>query len=395
MRPQTAEFQGGRSLITGSLVIAALGLVACFIGALVDVRQLLFSYLAAWTCAVFLAVGALVTLLTCHAMNAGWPTAVRRILEALVSPFPVLLVLVIPVLAGLPLLYPWLHPERIADEHARHVVEHKMGYLNPGFFVVRALIYFGIWIVLATLLRRWSFEQDRGAKAGAIRHRMYLLSGFSLPVVALTITFSSFDWLMSLETTWYSTMFPVYVFATGFVGAIGLLTVFTYAAQRSGHLVGLGESHYYALGRLLLAFTIFWAYAAFFQFMLIWIGNRPDEVTFFLDRWVGPWRATSALLVLGRFIAPFILLMPYAIKRRPHQLSWMAIWIVVATYVDTHWLVEPNLRRTGFPYHWMDIAAIALVFGLSTAFATWRLRGRPIVPIHDPRLDEAFAYRSV
>lgn len=394
MKPRDVEFQGGRTLITGALVLAAIGLLVSIIGAFVDLRQLCFSYLAAWTCAVFLAVGALITLLTCNAMRAGWPTAVRRILETMVAPFPVLAALFVPLIPALPLIYPWVHPDRIADEHARRILEHKTPYLNPGFFVVRAIIFFAIWIAIAAVLRRWSFTQDRDTRAD-VKDKMYVTSGFMLPVVAITVVFSSFDWLMSVEKTWYSTMYPIYVFATGFVGAVALLTALVYAAQRAGYLEGLGESHYYALGRLLLAFTIFWAYAAFFQFMLIWIANKPEEVAFYLDRWVGPWKTTSALLVFTRFLAPFVLLMPYRIKRRPRQLTAMAIWVVVSTYIDTHWLVMPALRSHGFPYHWLDFATLAFVGGLTVAFATWRLRGRPIVPIHDPRLDEAFAYRSV
>lgn len=394
MKPKDLEFQGGRSVIVGALVLAALGFLVSLIGAFVDVRQLFFSYLAAWACAVYLAVGALITLLTCHAMRAGWPTAVRRILETMVAPLPLLAVLFVPVIATLRLVYPWVHPELITDEHARRVIEHKAPYLSPGFFVARGVLYFVIWIIIAFALRRWSFQQDRDARAD-VKGKMYVLSGFMLPVVAITIVFSSFDWLMSVEKTWYSTMYPIYVFATGFVGAVALLTALVYAAQRAGYLEGLGASHYYALGRLLLAFTIFWAYAAFFQFMLIWIANKPDEVAFYLDRWTGPWKTTSALLVFTRFIAPFVLLMPYRIKRRPPRLTAMAIWIVVSTYIDIHWLVMPALRSHGFPYHWLDFSTLAFVFGLTAAFAVWRLRGRPIVPIHDPRLEEAFAYRSV
>ncbi|MFT3764300.1 MAG: hypothetical protein QM820_02070 [Minicystis sp.] len=393
MTPPVIAF-GGQRLTRVSLVIAAVGLVAAVIGAFVDVQKLLFSYLAAWLTAVYLAVGALVLLLTIHAMRAGWPTAVRRLLESMVATLPVLAVLFLPILAGLGLLYPWVHPDRIADEHARHIVEHRAPYLNPGFFVVRAVIYFAIWIAIAVVLRRWSFAQDEGARPD-LKHKMYVASGFLLPVVAITLVFSSFDWVMSLEPTWYSTMFPIYVFASGFVGAIGLLTAVTYAAERSGTLAGLHESHYYALGRLLLAFTIFWAYAAFFQFMLIWIADKPEEVAFFLDRWEGPFRAASILLVMARFVVPFVLLMPYRIKRRPRPLTWMALWIVASTYIDFHWLSAPLLRRRALPYNLLDLAAIALVGGVAVAFGAWRLRGRAVVPVHDPRLEEAFAYRSV
>lgn len=393
MSARNTAFDGGR-LLRISLLIAAVGLVASFVGAFFDLRRLAFSYLAAWVTATYLAVGALVLLLTVHAMRAGWPTAVRRLLEAVVATLPALAVLFLPILPLLGQLYPWVHPERLADEHARHVIEHRAAYMSPGFFVVRGGIYFAIWIASAAALRRWSFTQDEPGHAD-VKDRMYVTSGLLLPVVSLTIVFSSFDWVMSLEPTWYSTMFPVYVFGSGFVGALGVLTVMTHAAERAGYLEGLHASHYYALGRLLVAFVIFWAYAAFFQFMLIWIADKPEEISFYLDRWEGPWRAISLLLVVTRFAVPFVVLLPYAIKRRPRELAWMAGWIAVATYIDFHWLVVPAMRRAVFPYHGLDLAAAALVFGLVTAFGAWRLRGRPVVPVHDPRLEEAFAYRSV
>ncbi|XXX82558.1 hypothetical protein WMF30_27770 [Sorangium sp. So ce134] len=393
MNRDAIEYKGGAT-IAASLAIAALGGVAALIGGFVDLRRFFFSYLAAWSFAVFLSVGALVTLLTCNAMRAGWPTAVRRLLETMVAPLPLLAALFVPILVGLDTLYPWMHPERIAEEHARRILEHRAPYFNPAFFVVRSVIYFAVWIAVALVLRRRSFAQDREPRAD-VKDPMYGLSGAMLPVVAITIVFSSFDWLMSLEATWYSTMFPVYVFASAFVTAVGALTVLSYAAQTSGYLARLNDSHYYALGRLLLAFTIFWAYAAYFQFMLIWIANKPDEVSFFLDRWAGPWRPTSVLVVLTRFVVPFLILMSYAIKRRPRRLSRMALWVVASGYIDFHWLVVPATGRHGFAYHWLDLAMLGVVGGLSTAFAAWRLRGRPVVPVHDPRLEEAFAYRSV
>jgi hypothetical protein len=312
----------------------------------------------------------------------------------MLAPFPILAVLFLPVMAGYRVLFPWGHPEEFLDEGVRRGLEHRAPYLNPGFFFARAVIYFAIWIALSAVLRRWSFEQDRAENLEASR-KTYVVSAFALPIVGLTIIFSSVDWLMALSPEWRSTMFPVYVFGSGFVGAIALLTALTYAAHRAGFLPELDTSHYYALGRLLLAFTIFWAYAAFFQLMLIWIANEPGEAVFFLERWQGVWKGTSILLFFARFGVPFILLMPYGIKRRPRRLTRMAILIVVATYIDFHWLVMPAMHRGGSPFNLFDLATAAVVGGLCTAFAVWRHAGRPVVPLHDPRLAEAFAYRSV
>src|SRR5207249_4753454 len=157
------------------------------------------------------------------------------------------------------------------------------------------------WIVTSTLLRKWSLYRDADPAAD-VGSKLYVFSAAALPAVALEISFAAFDWLMSLTPTWSSTMFPVYFFAGGFVAAIALLSVATHYARESGHLPLVSDSHYYALGRLLLAFTIFWGYAAFFQFLLIWMGNRPDEATYYLTRARGAWRVMTAILAGGQFL---------------------------------------------------------------------------------------------
>ena len=189
-------------------------------------------------------------------------------------------------------------------------------------------------------------------------------------------------------------MYPVYFFAGGFVAALALLTIVTYLASESGVLPGIGASHFYALGRLLLAFTIFWAYAAFFQFMLIWIGNKPDEVGFYLLRVHGAWRVMTVLLVAAQFLVPFCLLLNYRLKRHGRPLAAVAAWILAAHYIDVHWLIAPAARADRFPLHWLDLAALLTVTGFSLGVALLSLRGRHVLPIHDPKLPEALRYQS-
>ncbi|WP_437963316.1 hypothetical protein WMF04_26710 [Sorangium sp. So ce260] len=388
-------FRGGRALVTRSLGLALVGAVLLVIGVFVDRERLFYAYLAAYAYAVTTAVGALLFLMICHAMGATWPVAVRRLAEAIVGALPLLAALFIPLLFGLDALYgEWLHPESIGDEHVRAIVVHKQPYLNRPFFLVRTGIYFAVWLGFGALLRRGSIRGDRApALAGGGRLRTISIAG--LPPVALTLSFASFDWLMSLAPTWVSTMFPVYVFAGGFVAAIALLTVIAFAAERAGLLPGLRASHYYALGRLLLAFTIFWAYAAFFQFMLMWIADKPEEVEFYLLRSHGSWGFATLVLVLARFVIPFAILLNYGIKRRPAWLSAVAVWIVAAHYLDMHWLVAPEAPGARAPLHWLDLAALLAVVGPCVAFAALRLRGKPLAPINDPALPAALRYESV
>ncbi|AUX44137.1 hypothetical protein SOCE26_055990 [Sorangium cellulosum] len=395
MNRRIPTFRGGRAIVAWSLGLALLGGLLLVAGAFVDPTRLFYAYLAAYAYAVSTAVGALIFLMICHAMGATWPVAVRRLLEAILGALPALAALFVPLLFGLGSLYgEWLRPESIEDEHVRAIVLHKTPYLNLPFFLIRTAIYFVVWLVLAALLRHGSLRGDARpelARGGRLR----TISVAGLPLVALALSFAAFDWLMSLQPTWVSTMFPVYVFAGGFVAAIALLTVLAFASDRAGLLPGLSTSHYYALGRLLLAFTIFWAYAAFFQFMLMWIADRPEEAEFYLHRAHGPWGAVSLALVLARFVIPFLILLNYGIKRRPAWLSAVAAWILAAHYIDVHWLVVPDAPGERAPYHWLDLAALLAVVGPCVALAALRLRGKPLVPVNDPALPAAFRYESV
>ncbi len=395
MIPVIPAFRGGRRLVQVSGGLALLGAAALALGAFVDPTRLFFSYLAAYAYAASTAVCALILLMICNAMRATWPVAVRRLLEAIVGALPLLAVLFVPILLGAETLYHgWLRPEDITDEHARALVEHKRSYLNLPFFLVRAGVYFVVWIACGELLRRWSLKADADPALAASR-RPDIFSAVALPPVAFAFSFAAFDWLMSLEPTWYSTMFPVYVFAGGFVAALALLTALTRAAERGALLPKLSESHYYALGRLLLAFTIFWAYAAYFQFMLQWIANLPEEVEFYLHRAHGGWGTVAAALVVVQFAIPFLLLLNYRLKRRPGLLAAVALWILAAHYIDVHWLVVPAAPGHPARYHWLDLAALVAVVSASVAFAALRLRGKRMAPVNDPALPAALRYESV
>jgi hypothetical protein len=389
---ESPVFRGGARALRIALALGATGSIALVLGAFVDRRRFFFSYLTAYAFATSVAVGALIFLLICHAMRAGWPIVVRRIVEAIVSTFPLLAVLFVPLVFGLDALYPWLTPERLIDARERALVAHKRPYLNLSFFLARTALFFVIWLVVAGLLRRWSERQDV-EPAVDVRGRVYRLSVGALPVVALATSFAAFDWLMSLTPTWSSSMFPVYFFAGGFVAAIALVSLSAYGAQASGHLLMISSSHYYALGRLLLAFTVFWAYAAFFQFMLIWLADRPDEATFYLARANGPWTAMTVLLVAGHFVVPFALLLNYRLKRNASFVGAMGAWILVFHYLDIHWLVVPYARPGGFPLHWLDACALLAVGGFAVAAGLHGARGRRLVP-NDPRLEEALSYES-
>lgn len=392
MNGEHGIYHGGDRLLRWSFALAVLGAAGLVIGAFLDPRQLFLAYLTAYAFAVSIAGGALIFLMIGHAMNAGWPVVVRRLTETIVATLPLLALLFVPLLFGLHTLYPWTRPETLSDEVTRHIVLARRPYHDLPFFLVRSAIYLGVWAVIGTLLRRWSLARDADPLAD-VNGRMRALSAGALPAVAVTLSFASFDWLMSLTPGWFSTMYPVYWFAGGFVAALALLVLLTFAAQERGYLPDVSLAHYHALGRMLLAFVVFWAYAAYFQFFLIWIANRPDEVGFFADRAQGPWIVVTVVLVLAQFVAPFFALLSYRLKHRPQQLAFVAAWILVAHYLDVHWLVMPAARPR-VPFHWLDLAALLAVGGACTAFSVSRLRGRAMLPIHDPALSRAIRYQS-
>jgi hypothetical protein len=326
-----------------------------------------------------------------HAMNAAWPTAIRRLCELGFSATPLLILLYVPLLWSTR-LYPWAHPERVADHHRRELVLHKLPVMNAPFFFVRAFAFLLLWTLVAELLRRWSLDMDRPG-APSLKDRLRAFSCALLPLVGITGTFAAFDWIMSLSPDFYSTMYGLYVLSGGFVAAVGLVAIMMMAAQRAGWLVEVNRSHWYAIGRLLFAFLIFWAYTGFFQYMLVWIGNRPIEARYYIERFRPGDLWTSWFLVVGHFFVPWLILLSYAVKRHRSSVTALGAWLLAAHYVDIHWLVGAR-RDDAQAWQWPDAPALLLVGGLCVAFALWRQRGRLLSAIHDPDYAVGIHYES-
>ncbi len=385
-------FHGGRAPLIAAGV-GVLGLLVFLIGVFVDRRQAFHSYLAAWAWAASLPLGALLFVMTGHLMGSVWTIPFRRISEAVVGAFPAVAILFIPLVFGLGDLYSWAGaPGPGADDpHVRHLIHHKAPYLRPSFFVVRAGVYLALWTGVGYLLCRWSFRQDRDPAAPAGTPRV--ISGAALPAMALTLTFAAFDWLMSLMPQWFSAAFGLYFFAGAAVGGLALVAAASAHANRTVLAGALAPSHFHALGKLLFAFVVVWAYIAYSQGFITWIANKPEEVVWYVARARGSWGWVTLILVLGHFFYPFFLMLPREVKRRSSLLTGAALWLLVFHYLDIHWLVLPALR-SGFYPHWLDLAALAGVGGSAAAFALWRLRGRPIVAVGDPRLPAGMRYTT-
>jgi hypothetical protein len=371
---------------------AVLGGLACaFLGA-ANPKQFLFSWLVAFLFFLSLALGGLFFVLIQYASQGGWGIVVRRIGETVFATIPAMAALFVPLLLGLGTLYSWAAPG--AAEHDA-LLQWKSPYLNVPFFLIRALLFFGIWSFIAIVYYRGSRSQDATADP-MVSARLRRFAGPGIIVLALTSAFASVDWIMSLTPRWYSTMFGVYFFSGAFVGFIALVSVVAVAMRRAGLLeTVITVEHLHDLGKFLFAFTCFWAYIAFSQFFLIWYANLPEEAVWYKARIEGSWMQVSLVLMAGHFVAPFFYLMGRAVKRNGVTLAIGGLWILAMHFVDLYWQVMPTLHPEGIRPSILDFAALLTVGGCFVAAVAWLMRRQALVPVGDPRLAESLAFENV
>jgi hypothetical protein len=375
---------------TIAAAIAVLGAIGLTLTGRSHPGEALHSWLVAFVFFLSLALGCLFFVLSQFAAKAGWSVVVRRVAENVMGTLPLFAVLFIPVLLGLHQLYHWADPEAAADPLLRW----KQPYLNTGFFVARAVGYFVVWSGLALYFLRSSRTQDRTGDP-EITRRLQRRAGPGIVLFAVTVTFASIDWLMSLTPHWYSTIFGVYFFAGSLVGAFALVAILLAGMKRAGLLRRqLTESHFHDVGKLLFAMTCFWSYIGFSQYFLIWYANIPEEVTWYATRMQGSWKTVSQVLAVGHFGLPFLFLLPDRLKRRPATLVLGSCWMLVMHYLDLFWVVMPTHHPQGFAFGVGDAAAVLAVGGTFFAALGLILRRAALVPHRDPRLLESLTYDS-
>lgn len=354
-------------------------------------RSFFFAYLLAYAFVLSISLGALFFVMLQHLTRAGWSVVVRRLAEGVAAVMPVLAVLFLPLLAGLHELYHWSNAAAVASEPALRA---KSAYLNVPFFVVRWVLYFAVWTLLARLFVRPSLAQDDSGDP-ELTLAMQRRSAPAMLAFALTTTFAAVDLIMSLDPYWMSTMFGVYFFAGSVVGFFAVLTLAALAAQHFGmlrHVITL--EHYHDLGKLLFAFTVFWAYIAFSQYMLIWYTNLPEETKWFMQRQVNGWEWIGLTLVFGHFLLPFIVLLSRQIKRTPRLLGLAAVWMLAMHAVDLYWMIMPQARPARVALAPIDVAVFLGLAGVWLAAVVLALRNRSLVPEKDPRLAESLAFEN-
>ena len=370
-------------------LVGAAGVVLALLGVWLNLAQFFRAYLVAYLFWSGLSLGCLALLMLHHVVGGAWGAMIRRLLEAGTRTLPLMVVLFVPLLYGLTTLYSWARPEVVAHDV---LLQHKSAYLNVPFFVQRAAAYFAIWLIVMFFLNHWSRQQERVAGAPQerrVQRRLRLLSAPGLMLYVLTVTFAAVDWVMSLEPHWYSTLYGVVILVGQMLAALALaIVLITHLAEVPPVSTVLTPQHLHDLGNLLLAFVMLWAYIGFSQFLIIWSGNLPEEVPWYIHRTQGGWEWLGRFVLLLHFGLPFVVLLSRTSKRRAQVLGRLAAGLLVMHLLELFWLVLPAFSPSTLVIHWLDVGLPIGMGGLWMAVFVWQLQRRALLPLHDPRLQE-------
>lgn len=363
--------------------IGLIGLIASVAGFFLNRVQFFQSYLFSYIFWLGMALGCLGLVMLNHVVGGKWGLVIRRLLEVGSLNLPVMLALIVPILFGLGSLYVWTHADAVVHDEA---LQKKTGYLNVPFFLGRVAIYFVIWSFYAIVLNRLSAKQDRTGDETLIE-RMKTISAPGLVIFTVSTTFAFIDWVMSLEPHWYSTIYGLMFLIGQVLQALALMVaILILFSDRKPLRDTLTPQHLHDLGNLILTFTMLWAYLSFSQFLIIWAGNLPEEIPWYLTRLHGGWNVVAVILVLFHFAVPFVVLLQREAKRRAKILLRICFAMLIIRIVDVFWVIEPSLRPNGFAVHWMDIATFLAIGGIWIGMFFRQLKSRPILLTGDPRL---------
>ncbi len=379
MPPAVVRKISQRSLVIG-IVFSAIA------GALAFTRPSEFyrAYLLGFMCWLGVALGSMAILMIRHLTGGGWGTVIRRILGAAMRTLPLLAVLFIPVILGIRQLYIWAQPlSNIEDKHLReHLEQITQTYLTVNGFIIRAVFYFLIWNLLSFLLSKWSKQTD-SPNAPDNSQRFKAVSGPGLILYAFTISFAAIDWIMSLDPSWISTIFGLIILIGEVLSAMCFAVVverilFNYKPMSELLRPDFVHDH----GKWMLTFIMVWAYFSFSQWLIIWAGNLPSEITFYLKRLSNGWGSIGLFLVLFHFAIPFALLLSRPFKRNIRRLVWLAVWLMLMRYLDLFWIIEPNFSKN-LTVTLSDIVVPVAIGGIWLWYFFRNLGSLPLLPAYD------------
>ncbi len=369
-----------------SLIVGLVMSVASAICASTTPHLFFPAYLVAFLFYWSLALGCLALSCLHHITGGGWGITIRRTLETAASTIPLLALLFVPLLFGLPRLYEWARPEAVAaDIHLKH----KALYLNTDFFKIRAVFYFVTWYLVARIINAKSLRCDLQPDLKR-RESLAFISAVGLVLWALTVTFASIDWAMSLDARWVSGIYGVIFMAGQAVSSISfaISAVIVLNAYRPVSRV-LTQSRMHDLGNFLMAFVLFWTYTSFTQYLVIWSGNLPEEAGWYLVRGRGGWQAFILVIVVFHFLVPFLLLLSRSIKRTPNILLVVSLMLLAMRGLDIYWQVMPTFSPSVFHFNWAILVTIPAIGGTWLSECARKFPEFASVPVNDPQREEA------
>lgn len=384
--PASLDRQGQFAMVIG---LAAAAVTA--VGAFIDPGRFFQSYLLAYLFWLAAAMGGLALTMLQHMTGGRWGLVLRRIFEAAARTLPWMALLFVPVALGVSRLFPWADPAVAA---ADRIIQSKAAYLNVPFFLARSALYFTVWVGLAFFLTAWSAEQDRTGAPGAAK-RMRAMSAVGIVLFAFTMTFAAFDWGMSLDPHWFSTMYGfLFIIGQMLMGLSLAIVVARRLSAEAPMAAVFNVGHWHDFGKLLFAFAMVWTYLSFSQFLIIWSANLPEEIPWYLHRMSHGWQYLGIALIVVHFIVPFAVLLSRRTKRNAAVLARMALWMIAARFVDVFFLIGPEFHGESLSIHWMDVTAMVALGGIWVWLFVTNLKSRPLLPVGDPGLAHALETAS-
>jgi len=385
---ETSRWTAGRNVL---VFVVLVGVLASAAGYLTDPARFFQSYLVAFCYTTFIGLGAFFFVMVQFLTGSAWSVTTRRIMENIMATLPAGLILFVPVAFGLRYIYPWTDAAKVAAEGA---LKAKAVYLEPNAFLLRAVAYFAVWSIWVFALYRQSTKQDteRSVK------QMHIASRWSAPGLFLAVavgTLAAYDWLMSVEPSWFSTIFGLITLSGGALSFFSIVVLVCLGFRRSGILANtITKEHYHDLGKWLFALTAFYTYVAFSQYLLQWYSNQPEETQWYRHRMVGGWLAVSLAMPFLRFIIPFFALLCRPAKRSLNVIAFFAVWSLVVEYIDLYWVVMPVYYPNGPQLHWLDLATLATTVGVCGLVFWMRLKQHKMVPVGDLRFQQSLHFEN-
>lgn len=372
-----------------ALIIGVVFTALTLIEAVINPTQFFRSWMIGFLFPFALGIGSLACLMLQYMSGGAWGMVIRRQLEAGSRTIPFVTLVFIPIFFGLHGLYEWADAAKV---QADPVIREKSAYLNIPWWAIRTIIVFAIWNVYAFVLNRLSRREEETGSMIASRNLMGW-SSIGLVIYVFSLTSAGVDWIMSMNVHWFSTIYGLILLGGQGLTVISLAIITTTLLMRDQPLAGvITKKHLHDLGKLLFMFTLFWTYVSFSQLVIIWSGNLPEEITWYVDRMNGGWGYIGAILLFLQWMLPFLILLSQQIKRNPRTIRIMAIWVLLVRLADTIWLVEPNFHSQHLYINWSDITAPIGLVGLWTAIYLWQLKQRALIPVNAPDLGKALVH---